>query len=63
MEEKARCPKGHEMERREGMFYWRGDSRPGWVCPTCNSLWPIKGEEIDPLRPALTSHTDTPKET
>jgi hypothetical protein len=45
------CNNGHQMERREGMFFWRGDTRPGWVCPICNALWEISGEEIEPLRP------------
>lgn len=44
------CPKCEQpMERREGMFYWRGDYKPGWVCVSCNALWSIKGEEIAPL--------------
>jgi hypothetical protein len=50
MTEIPNCPEGHPMERRERMFYWRGDSRPGWVCPICNSLWSIPGDEITPLR-------------
>jgi hypothetical protein len=46
------CNNGHQMERRDGMFHWRGDTRPGWVCPVCNALWEIEGDEIEPLRPA-----------
>lgn len=45
------CPKcAKPMERREGMFYWRGDSRPGWVCADCKGLWAVEGEEIEPLQ-------------
>jgi hypothetical protein len=47
----ALCPKcAHPMEKREGMFYWRGDFRPGWVCIPCNSLHAIKNREIEPLK-------------
>jgi ribosomal protein L24E len=47
----AKCPKcGNEMERREGMFYWRGDSRPGYVCLRDNALYVVPGDEIEPLR-------------
>lgn len=34
------CPScGLAMERRAGMFYWRGQSFSGLVCAPCNSLW------------------------
>lgn len=47
------CPKcGKPLERSEEQFYWRGESRDGAVCASCNALWPIKGEEIAPLRAA-----------
>jgi hypothetical protein len=47
------CPKCmRPMERREGMFYWRGEVKPGLFCPPCNALWSVPGEEIEPLRPA-----------
>jgi len=38
------------MERYDNQFYWRGTYAPGWVCPKCNALYPIKGEEIEPLK-------------
>lgn len=38
------------MVRHERVFYWRGDYKPGWVCPICNALYAIPGEEIEPLR-------------
>ena len=45
------CPKcGAEMGRREQMFYWRGEWKPGLVCVKCNALWPVPGDEIPPLR-------------
>lgn len=47
------CPKHPEhgpMEYRQGMFYWRGDHYPGWVCVPCNALWAMKGEEMPPLK-------------
>jgi hypothetical protein len=44
------CPSGHQMVRHERVFYWRGDYKPGWVCPICNALYAIPGEEIEPLR-------------
>lgn len=45
------CPKcGLPMERRDAQFFWRGDYRPGYVCVSCNALWPVPGEEIAPLR-------------
>lgn len=46
------CPQGHPLERHEDMFYWRGSSRPGLVCPICKSLFTVPGEEIEPLRPS-----------
>ena len=45
-----KCPEGHQMERKEAMFYWRGKFRPGFVCPICKSLFVVPGEEIPPLR-------------
>lgn len=46
----AACPKCSEpMERREGVFFWRGQLAPGWVCGACNGLWAMKGAEIPPL--------------
>lgn len=38
------------MERKENMFFWRGEFKPGWVCAICKGLWPIKDEEIEPLK-------------
>lgn len=46
------CPKcGQPLQRREAMFHWRGDTRPGAYCPACNAVWSMAGEEIEPLRP------------
>src|SRR5688572_23431994 len=33
-----RC--GEPCVLRAGMFYWRGEYFPGWVCNACNALWP-----------------------
>jgi hypothetical protein len=45
------CPNcGAQMERRDSMFFWRGNSRPGHVCVPCNALYAIAGDEIEPLR-------------
>jgi hypothetical protein len=47
------CPKcGEPLERRAGMFFWRGQMEDGAVCPRDNALWPISGEEIKPLQSA-----------
>lgn len=45
------CPIcGIPLARRPGMFFWRGTFSDGVVCAGCNSLWPITGEEMEPLR-------------
>lgn len=45
------CPGcGRPLIRVESMFHWRGDYRSGAVCKPCNSVWPVAGEEIEPLR-------------
>lgn len=47
-----KCPKcGAPLQRRDNMFHWRGESRPGCYCESCNALWVLDGEEIEPLRP------------
>lgn len=33
------CRKGHPLERRPSMFYWRGRHFHGLVCAACNSLY------------------------
>ncbi|WP_299647922.1 hypothetical protein [uncultured Jannaschia sp.] len=33
------CPEGHEMQKREDAFYWRGRYYAVDFCPTCNSLF------------------------
>lgn len=51
------------MDKRDGMFYWRGDFRPGFVCTNCNALFPVAGEEIEPLKLSdAASNTSQPKE-
>lgn len=48
------CPKCNQpLVRRERLFFWRGIYRPGAFCEPCNSMWPMKGEEIPPLDPVL----------
>ena len=45
------CPKcGRTTTRLPASFYWRGETRDGTHCEHCNALWPIKDEEIEPLR-------------
>jgi hypothetical protein len=49
------CPKcSAALVRLPYMFHWRGEYFDGAVCTTCNSLWPIPGEEMPPLRPRQT---------
>lgn len=41
------CPRcTTPLERRKGLFYWRGMYGDGAVCPSCNGLWEIEGEEV-----------------
>jgi hypothetical protein len=45
------CPKcAMALERQPRAFYWRGAYRDGAFCKSCNAVWPINGEEIEPLR-------------
>lgn len=45
------CPNCKEpLVRMPRMFYWRGEYFDGAVCVAQNSLWPIRGEEMPPLR-------------
>ena len=46
------CPKCNTpLERRAASFHWRGSYSDGAVCPPCRALWPIDGEEMEPLKP------------
>ena len=50
----TRCPDcSKPLVRRAGMFWWRGVSSDGAVCPSVynHGLWSIVGEEMEPLRP------------
>ena len=47
----TRCTQcGKPLERRPGMFFWRGEFSDGAVCPDKHGLWSIVGEEMKPLR-------------
>lgn len=46
-----KCKCGHTLERKQNMFYWRGEYFDGAVCEPCNALYSIDGEEMPPLRP------------
>lgn len=49
------CPVcGASLVRRSGSFFWRGEYQDAAYCQKDNSIWPIKGEEIPPLRNART---------
>lgn len=40
------------LERGERAFFWITKYHDGAYCKPCNSVWPIKGEEIEPLKAA-----------
>ncbi len=45
------CPKCNNLlERRANSFYWRGTYEDAAFCSACNAIWPIKNEEIEPLK-------------
>ena len=35
----TKCDKGHPLDRRPAMFFWRGRYFHGLVCPVCNALY------------------------
>lgn len=54
MNDATDCPKcSKPMEKRAGMFFWRGEFKPGLVCVPCHALYVVPGDEIPPLRPLL----------
>lgn len=49
------CPEcGEAVIRERSQFYWRGTTEDGAVCKACDALYPIDGEEIEPLKATTT---------
>ena len=52
------CKCGKPYDRRKSSFYWRGKYEDAAFCFVCNSIWPIVGEEIEPLKPVTLENKD-----
>lgn len=45
------CPDCRQpLDEALRVFVWQGKVFPGLRCRQCGGLWPVRGEEIEPLR-------------